>query len=210
MPHIERHLAGHKGSYACLSDAASVDTAIVFVHGFWGGAASTWEQIASQMDVATPHRATAEARDFFFYDYKTRDDTVNGHAVEFLTFLRRVYPTLDPALLSPTGGRGWLGRGIKTLVRRLLRRPAVQAPALKRTGAISIFAFDPGGALHGWRHRPPCLAQRARLPLCGHVHGHVAQTVRAGACRVPTAKRGERGGRCCARRRPAVCVVCAQ
>ena len=47
--HIKRTVPGTT-SYALVSDADSVDTAIVYVHGFLGDAQTTWEQLQYYVD----------------------------------------------------------------------------------------------------------------------------------------------------------------
>ena len=65
--HVKRPLADG-ASYAFVSDSGSVDTAIVYVHGFIGDAQSTWELLQYYTDrlPGEPFRDV----DLFFYGYQ--------------------------------------------------------------------------------------------------------------------------------------------
>jgi pimeloyl-ACP methyl ester carboxylesterase len=80
------------GSYALISDADEVDTAVIFVHGFLGGAESTWlnfqEAICSQI---TDHWSKC---DVYFFSYRSFGDDITESADDLLTFIQKIFP--DP------------------------------------------------------------------------------------------------------------------
>jgi hypothetical protein len=48
---VPQYISGYGKSYALLSKEKIVDTAVIFVHGFWGKATSTWGDFAESGDV---------------------------------------------------------------------------------------------------------------------------------------------------------------
>lgn len=99
MAHAEQKISDYVGSYASLSVSQS-DTAVVFVHGFWGDSVSTWRNFQTLIDSSPPYAKIADRTDFYFYDFKTRKDTVNGHSSEFQKFMHKVFPLAERKLFG--------------------------------------------------------------------------------------------------------------
>ena len=93
--HVKRALADG-ASYAFVSDSGSVDTAIVYVHGFLGDAQSTWEHLQYYTDrlPGEPFRDV----DLFFYGYQAESNFVHISASHLRAFLHQMFP-LPPAEL---------------------------------------------------------------------------------------------------------------
>src|ERR1035437_5697759 len=95
--HVKRNVSGGP-SYAFVSDSNSVDTAIVYVHGFLGHAQSTWEQLQYYVDRLDnePFRDV----DLFFYDYPAEDNFVHLSVPSLRAFLNQIFPLPPPELLE--------------------------------------------------------------------------------------------------------------
>src|SRR5467141_1852685 len=82
-----------KGSYALISDAVDVDTAVIFVHGFLGTPEGTWlnfpDAICSQRD---PNYLRWSKCDVFFFSYRSFRDDITESAQALLKFIRAVFP----------------------------------------------------------------------------------------------------------------------
>jgi len=97
--HIKRTVPwGTASSYALVSDADSVDTAIVYVHGFLGNAQSTWEQVQYYADrlEGEPFRDA----DLYFFDYPAEEQFVPASVSRLRDFLTTIYPSPPCALLE--------------------------------------------------------------------------------------------------------------
>jgi len=103
--HLKRNLqlwhARHNGSFALLSDAEKTDTAVVFVHGFYGDASSTWQNFERLiLDGRVP--ASFKLADFFFYRYPSSRDIVEAAIQDLGDFLSWVFPTPSISFLQPS------------------------------------------------------------------------------------------------------------
>jgi pimeloyl-ACP methyl ester carboxylesterase len=91
--HHDVTITGHEGCYALISASPLTDTAVVFVHGFWGDAHSTWHQIQVLIDnEALPHNWCGNA-DLFFFEYRGASENVGKNADSLRQFLSQVFPT---------------------------------------------------------------------------------------------------------------------
>ena len=89
----------HRKSFARLSKDAGTKTCIVFVHGFFGNARTTWQHFAELCDTgATTGSALLDRSDLYFFDYPAQSGFVKASAHELSTFLGRVFPTPDMKL----------------------------------------------------------------------------------------------------------------
>ena len=100
----------HKGSFALLSESLATDTAVVFVHGFAGGATSTWSQFHSLVDVYSSEFEWWKATDAYFYRYGSISKPVAVNAHGFRSFLDFVFPSpqhsiIDSVRSVPGGAR---------------------------------------------------------------------------------------------------------
>lgn len=77
---------------AQLSDAESVDTAVVFVHGFMGDRTKTWTDFQTLVD-DIPHEIPHwERSDLYFYSYRSVGDPIQFNAKRLVEFLQHVFP----------------------------------------------------------------------------------------------------------------------
>src|ERR1017187_3325356 len=95
--HVKRTISDGS-SYAFVSDSCSVNTAIVYVHGFLGDAQSTWEQLQYYVD-RLDNEPFRDA-DLFFYDYPAEDNFVHASVSRLRAFLNQIYPSPPPELLE--------------------------------------------------------------------------------------------------------------
>jgi pimeloyl-ACP methyl ester carboxylesterase len=95
--HVKRTVSDGP-SYALVSDSNSVDTAVVYVHGFLGDAQSTWEELQYNVD-RLPKEPFRDV-DLFFYDYPAEDNFVHLSAVNLRGFLSQIFPLPPAALLE--------------------------------------------------------------------------------------------------------------
>jgi pimeloyl-ACP methyl ester carboxylesterase len=72
---------------------------IVFVHGFGGGAVSTWQRFP-----LTTHPWWCDS-DLLFVDYDSRRDNITGTAARLRRHLPTFYPTIPDSLLEIEGAR---------------------------------------------------------------------------------------------------------
>jgi len=98
MTHVLRKLAGHRGSYALLSTAPSVARAVVFIHGFWGDAFTTWRQFQALIDSSPEHVDETLDCDCYFYEFKTNKYSLGGHADHCTKFIKNVFPLAEASL----------------------------------------------------------------------------------------------------------------
>src|ERR1017187_858115 len=78
------------GSFALLAPVESADCAIVFVHGFWGGATTTWEDLVYFVN-RLPDHPFGDA-DLFFFDYPAAENFVQSGVSRLRDFIERIYP----------------------------------------------------------------------------------------------------------------------
>jgi hypothetical protein len=64
---VPQYIPGYGDSHALLSKGATVDTAIVFVHGFWGKPTSTWGDFSELVRLYTPDYPWLAMSDIFLY-----------------------------------------------------------------------------------------------------------------------------------------------
>jgi pimeloyl-ACP methyl ester carboxylesterase len=97
--HAKRNLEGHwQGSYAWLSDQAGTDTAVVFVHGFFGDARGTWLNFPGLVD---SHQSFWAEADLFFLDYPSYQHHIADNADRLLRFLAHVFPHPPLSFFKP-------------------------------------------------------------------------------------------------------------
>lgn len=92
--HLLRPLALFEGSYGLLTLDAAVKTAIVFVHGFWGNADTTWQAFQTLVDSPEAVTAPFENCDLYFLDYPCAKQTIDASASQILEVLTTIYPTV--------------------------------------------------------------------------------------------------------------------
>jgi pimeloyl-ACP methyl ester carboxylesterase len=97
--HVKRSISGHsRGSYAFLSDQVGTDTAIVFVHGFFGDARGTWLNFPGLVD---SNESFWPGADLFFLDYPSYQHHVADNSDLLLRFLEEVFPSPPSSLFQP-------------------------------------------------------------------------------------------------------------
>jgi len=70
-PHLRADVPDHPNSFALLSTASAKDVkrAVFFVHGYIGGARSTWADFVSLVDDDWYSTNWRQSADLFFYEY---------------------------------------------------------------------------------------------------------------------------------------------
>jgi hypothetical protein len=103
--HLHVPIASFEGSYALLSSGQDAGTAIVFVHGFFGDAWTTWEEFQSLVD--DDHGGSLwPTADLYFYEYRAASNFIAKSAQDLLGFLEAVYPNPNHGLFwSPPHNR---------------------------------------------------------------------------------------------------------
>jgi len=81
---------------ALLSGSQMTDTAIVYVHGFWGDAETTWNDIIYYVDILD--REPFGKSDLFFFDYPAEENILIASVKRLKRFVEAVYPNPPPAL----------------------------------------------------------------------------------------------------------------
>jgi pimeloyl-ACP methyl ester carboxylesterase len=81
-----------------VSDAESVDTAIVYVHGFLGDAQTTWEQLQYYVDRLRDE--PFKNSDLHFFEYPAEDQFVLASVARLRSFLTQIYPLPPSALVE--------------------------------------------------------------------------------------------------------------
>jgi len=106
--HYPREVSGYPGSFSLLSNANEVDTAVVFVHGFWGDSQSTWQQFPFLIDFYANEHPWWDKADAHFYQYNGSGTTpIAVSADRFFGFLDGLFPRPNPAVfLQSSEGRG--------------------------------------------------------------------------------------------------------
>lgn len=86
---VPQFLPGYRSSYAMLSRASGVDTAIIFVHGFGGNPTSTWMDFHTLVDEYSVQGAYSwwQKTDMFFYNYESLDTPVRRNAALLKDFV---------------------------------------------------------------------------------------------------------------------------
>jgi pimeloyl-ACP methyl ester carboxylesterase len=83
--------ASGPGCYALLSSGNS-DTAVVFVHGFWGDSKDTWLQFQWMIDAYQNKHPWWKQCDLYFYQYSSFSESIDNSAHDFLNFLNTFFP----------------------------------------------------------------------------------------------------------------------
>jgi len=84
--HHKIYLSEFPESYILAAEAETVETAIVFVHGFLGDAFDTWVDFQSSID----REAGWESADLYFLQYDSFTNSVGASVERFRRFLERV------------------------------------------------------------------------------------------------------------------------
>jgi hypothetical protein len=172
MAHIRISLPDGMG-FALLSDHELTDTAIIYVHGFWGGPESTWENIVYYVDRLGG--APFERSDLFFFDYPAQKDFLIASVSFFRRFLSMIYPNPPEDLFSvPLRDIDWRLQGTEGLwltvrhpqpyVRAILVGHSLGAVVIRRFIADEIFQLESAEAIE------PHSILRAQLRLFAPAH----------------------------------------
>jgi pimeloyl-ACP methyl ester carboxylesterase len=82
-------LPAFPGSYVLISQAKAVESAAIFVHGFWGDAVKTWQHFHTLID--DPQFVQRfENSDLYFYDYPSTRKSVMVATDDLDRFLERI------------------------------------------------------------------------------------------------------------------------
>jgi hypothetical protein len=97
--HSLRSIPG--GAYACMAGSReSVDTAVVFVHGWDGDPVDTWKDFQSMIDKRSDLFPEWNRSDAFFFSYSDITKSIDDSAVLLREFIDQVFPIPSPALSS--------------------------------------------------------------------------------------------------------------
>lgn len=88
---IPKCIPGYGKSYALLSKADGVDTAVIFVHGFGGKPTSTWRDFQGLVDEYSEEYTWWAASDMFFYDYESLHTPIRRNAKLLGDFVESVW-----------------------------------------------------------------------------------------------------------------------
>jgi pimeloyl-ACP methyl ester carboxylesterase len=91
------------GSHALLSQEASTDTAIIFVHGFGGSAQKTWRDFHRLIDERADDYKWWKDSDVFFFQYDSVTKPIAVTAHHLLSFVEATFPIPDPRLFTLDG-----------------------------------------------------------------------------------------------------------
>jgi pimeloyl-ACP methyl ester carboxylesterase len=97
MPHTPRYVpAGFvtvEGDepYAALTSKPAPDTAVVFVHGFWGSPTATWGQFKDMVDQYSDVYPWWDLADMFFYAYQSTNIPIRFNAAGLTRYVLEVW-----------------------------------------------------------------------------------------------------------------------
>jgi pimeloyl-ACP methyl ester carboxylesterase len=103
--HDWRELQGHPGSFARLSDDEGTRTAVIFVHGYYGGANGTWVDFQSLVDQSGAP-SIFNTTDLYFYKYPSTRKIVAKAAEELAAFTARIFPVAGTDLFKASAAVG--------------------------------------------------------------------------------------------------------
>jgi pimeloyl-ACP methyl ester carboxylesterase len=177
-------------SYALISSARSTHTAVVFVHGFFGDAYSTWQDFQVLVDEYSHIYTEWNDTDLFFFEYGGEQALPMASADRLDRFVKYVFPHPKESLFSEdVAGLDWqvdqpfdrvfirhgpykykhlvlVGHSLGALIIRLtvLEEAKEYAEAKKSTGAKGA-AVDSAY----WNKRYPLLSAHVRLIAPAHL-----------------------------------------
>jgi hypothetical protein len=101
--HCLQTIPNNSGSHALLSQEVSTDTAIIFVHGFGGGAQKTWRDFHRLIDERAEEYKWWKESDVFFFQYDSVTKPIAVTAHHLLSFVEATFPTPNPTLFRLHG-----------------------------------------------------------------------------------------------------------
>lgn len=125
---IPKYIPGYGKSYALLSKAKGVDTAVIFVHGFGGKPTSTWRNFHGLVDeysVDYPWWATS---DMFFYAYESLQTPIRRNAELLGEFTESVWHNRWQETDSPIGSPQCAESSLPDNEKRPLESPWIAPP----------------------------------------------------------------------------------
>ncbi len=97
-PHVRRNLEWSRGSYALLATTREdVDSAVIFVHGFYGDPESTWFQFQTLIDRCADNFPWWTRSDAFFFSYDSVNKPLRVNVIQLGDFIHEIFPTPDPS-----------------------------------------------------------------------------------------------------------------
>ena len=100
---IPKYIPGYGKSYALLSKAQGVDTAVIVVHGFGGKPTSTWRNFQGLVDEYSAEYTWWATSDLFFYAYESLHTPIRRNAVLLGEFVESVWRDRWQGADSPDG-----------------------------------------------------------------------------------------------------------
>ena len=102
--HHFHYLTDPQGSFVLISPCETVETAVVFVHGFGGDAAGTWAHFQQFVDDGDDFRELFAAVDLYFVQYQAVWESINSSADRLGSFIAKVvFDPESPQFQVPLG-----------------------------------------------------------------------------------------------------------
>ena len=103
----------YEGSYGCLSCSPKTDTAVIFVHGFGGGAFATWRDFQVLKVELAREFPWCEVSDAYFFEYRAARDYVGANADKLHSFISYLFPDPPEMLFAEDlSNRQWAGGNV--------------------------------------------------------------------------------------------------
>lgn len=107
---------GHGKSYGLLADSKEIETAVVFVHGFLGDPAETWQEFQTLVDA---HSNFWPNTDLFFFAYDSFRNSVSESAVDVQKFINWVLePPRELFEIQAGSLPGWMRASVEKVTLR--------------------------------------------------------------------------------------------
>ncbi len=100
---VPQYIPGYGKSYALLSKEKTVDTAVIFVHGFGGKPTSTWRNFQGMVDEYSTDYSWWSGSDLFFYAYDSLHTPILYNAELLGNFVDLVWRNRWQGTNSPNG-----------------------------------------------------------------------------------------------------------
>jgi hypothetical protein len=99
---IKKLVPGFKDSFARFSKDESIDTAVIFVHGFDGDPESTWEQFPELIDEYSPQYTWWPRTDLFFFAYDSTSVPIAINTLKLTAFIRAALSSAPLRVTNPS------------------------------------------------------------------------------------------------------------
>lgn len=104
--HFRHDLEQYEGTYSYISPSGNVESAVIFVHGFFGDETKTWLDFQSLIDETASHAAWSGS-DLFFFKYSSVWAHIVANSFLLEKLIADLYPTPNPDLFRVKLTSGW-------------------------------------------------------------------------------------------------------